>query len=97
MLYGAGNWGRIYYRLIEERRWGTVVGWVDNLWYTAKQTDIPIQPLDYLVRVSYDYVLIAIKSKSVQEEVKNNLIGWGIEEEKILTIRMEGHNNKYFR
>ena len=86
VLYGAGKWGHIYYEWFCKNNWGKIVGWVDNAWNGMKQTEYIISPLDLLLRISYDYVLITIKNKSVQEEVVQNLKCWGIPERKILTI-----------
>lgn len=84
LLYGAGVWGHIFYRWMIDNHHGRIVGWVDNLWYEMKNAEYPIMPLDALLRISYDYVLITIENQSVQEEVRKNLICWGIPEEKIL-------------
>lgn len=96
MLYGAGKWGQIYYRRISEKYKGMIAGWVDNLWYVMTQTDIPVQPLDLLVRASYDFVLIAIRQETVQEEVRSNLEGWGIAKEKILSIPVDEPHGKIY-
>lgn len=84
VLYGAGKWGRIYYQWISQNHQGTIVGWVDNAWYAMSGTECGVMPLDLLVRISYDYVFIAVQSRTVQEEVRKNLVGWGIRQEKIL-------------
>lgn len=86
VLYGAGKWGNIYYQWICEKHWGEIVGWVDNFWYKKDQIKYPISPLDLLLKICYDYILITIESKAVQDEVSRNLISWGVSEKKILTI-----------
>ncbi len=86
VLYGAGKWGCIYYQWIVENRWGEVVGWVDNFWYKKEQTGYPVSPLDLLLKISYDYILIVIENKVVQDEIIINLKSWGIAEKKILVI-----------
>lgn len=84
-IYGAGRWGNAYYQWICENKWGDVVGWVDNFW-SVKHKGYPITPLDSLMTISYDYVLIAIENKDLQKEIMQNLMSWGIPEEKILAI-----------
>ena len=86
VLYGAGKWGPLYYQWICENRWGRVAGWVDNFWYRKSHLGYPVSPLDLLLKISYDYVLIAIENKTVQDEVAGNLICWGVPEEKLLLI-----------
>lgn len=89
VLYGAGKWGCIYYQWIRENCWGSVVGWIDNFWYKKLKLEYAVSPLDSLLKVSYDYVLIAIENKMVQDEVIGNLISWGVPERKILVIQTE--------
>lgn len=86
VLYGAGKWGRICYQWICDHHYGEVTGWVDNQWSGITQTEIPITPLDSLLTLSYDYVLITIINEAVQKEIAENLRCWGIPEKKILRI-----------
>lgn len=85
VLYGAGHWGNLCYQWIKKNQWGTVVGWVDNLWNQIKEVYYPIKPINDLMNISFDYVLIAIQDRQIQEEVAENLMSWGIPEEKIIT------------
>lgn len=86
ILYGAGKYGRIYYQFIKENNQATIVGWIDNQWHIISNTEYPVMPLDLLLRVSYDYVLIAIQGKDIQKEIVQNLISWGVSEKKIILI-----------
>lgn len=86
VLYGAGSWGKRYYQWIKNNHQGIIVGWVDNLWFGIDSDEYNIMPLDFLIRSVYDYVFITIKSKDVQEQVRSNLICWGIPEYKIRAI-----------
>lgn len=86
VLYGAGRWGCVYYQWIQENQWGVVVGWIDNSWSGIKDTGYPVTPLDSLLSMTYDYILLTIQSKAIQEKIVHNLRCWGISEENILTI-----------
>lgn len=86
VLYGAGKWGGIYYQWICENHWGEVVGWIDKCWYNKQQMGYPISPLDLLLKIPYDYVLVAIENKAIQDEVIMNLVNCGVSEKKILVI-----------
>lgn len=86
VLYGAGNWGRIYYQWISNHTDGIIVGWVDNFWNTINYPECQVLPLDVLLYFTYDCVLITIKDRNVQKEVTENLISWGIPRGKILSI-----------
>lgn len=89
LLYGAGYWGNIYYRWISEHSEGKIVGWIDNFWYTYDHTGYPITPLDSMLYIAYDYVLIAIKNKKIQKEVAEDLISWGVSLKRIRFITVD--------
>lgn len=89
VLYGAGNWGKKYYQWIKNNHQGIIVGWVDNLWFGMDNDKYSIKPLDFIKRSTYDCVFITIKSRDIQEQVRCNLIGWGIPEYKIRAISTE--------
>lgn len=86
VLYGAGKWGHAYYQWIQENHWGIIVGWIDNSWSAIKDTGCPVTPLDSLLTMSYNYVLITIQNRAVQDRVIQDLRCWGIPGEKIITI-----------
>lgn len=86
VLYGAGAWGRIYYRWIQENQKGQIVGWVDNRWHEKQQLEYPVTPLDSLLAMDCDYILITIKNKGIQDQIRDDLACWGMEENKILSI-----------
>lgn len=89
VIYGAGYWGNIYYNWINENFRGKIVGWIDNSWYAIGNQEYTVLPLDSLLKLLYDYVLIAIKNVNVQEEVRKNLISWGVPKNKIIAIRVD--------
>ena len=84
VLYGAGHWGRIYYEWISQNHCGTIVGWVDSEWHERKNVNAIIEPIDSVLGIQFDYILITIENRRVQEEVAANLVSWGIPREKIL-------------
>lgn len=86
VLYGAGKWGNICYQWIIKNNHGMIVGWIDNLWYIMDSTKFHIMPIDYLLRIDFDYVLITIIDKGLQEEIFKNLLNWGITSKKVLSI-----------
>lgn len=85
VLYGAGALGQTCYQQIKANQWGMVVGWVDNSWNEIKETEYPIKPVDTVLEIQFDYILIAIKNKEMREEVAANLMSWGVPEKKIIT------------
>lgn len=100
VLYGAGYTGQQFYQWIRKKHHGILAGWVDNRWYTFQNEEYPVMPLDYLQRVEFDYVLIAVGSKTLRKEIFENLVSWGVPEKKILACIEEGRelfNDKHNR
>lgn len=83
VIYGAGNWGKQFYQWINKTRQGVVVGWVDNRWYAFQDTEYPVSPIDSVLKIEFDYILVAIKNRTVQKEIFENLVFWGVPEKKI--------------
>lgn len=86
VLYGAGGRGKAYYQWIRESHCGEVVGWVDNSWRGIRDAGYPVTPLDSLLSMSYDYILVTPWSRAVQENIILDLKCWGIPEGKILAV-----------
>ena len=81
-LYGAGDIGRDYY-IHMARMENEPVIWVSRS-YQKYQKDFPTQPVDALETAEFDFLVIAVKEKEMAEEIKAELIGRGIEADKIL-------------
>lgn len=82
-LYGAGSVGTSYYKQITGLGQADIVLWVDkDTEKVAKNS--ALSPVEKLLTAEYDYVLIAVKQKSVAEVIKKDLMEMGIAEEKLL-------------
>lgn len=86
VLYGAGYWGRIFYKWIDENNYAVIVGWVDTRWSKIQNISYSVDPIDMLLKYEYDYILVTIKNKLLQQEIVKNLVSWGIHKDKIELI-----------
>lgn len=83
-LYGAGEAGKTYCLQILTTGYGEVVLWVDEKWRTISRQMRSVRPIDAALRSEYDVLVLAISDGNVAEEIKDNLIGWGVPEGKIV-------------
>ena len=83
VIYGAGNVGRTIYRQAMHDGYVRIEGIVDRGADGMEAIDMPVRPLKAILGMEYDYVLIAIRSRDVANDVKKDLIGMGIPEEKV--------------
>lgn len=82
VIYGAGKIGKqLFARLMTYDAY-KVCGWVDQKFATI---GYPVQSPEILDSIDFDYVLIAIQSSEIRNEVKDFLLKKGIEGKKILS------------
>ena len=85
ILYGAGNVGQAYYKYMKEDRECILMAWVDKNAVEIKENKIlPVEKLDCLFHLEYDYVVIAVFDEPVYEMIQKELICAGIKKEKII-------------
>ena len=83
VLYGAGNYGNRVYELYKKTGMGRLVMWVDKN-YQLIQRDVPILPPSNIDEAVYDYILIAVCSALMAEEIRIELVKMNIPKEKII-------------
>ena len=73
ILYGASDIGREYYAQIKKLNYAEVVLWVDINF--DKYTSLVIKsPAEIGDEIQYDYVVVAVKTREVAEEIKDYLV-----------------------
>ena len=82
-LYGAGNIGKQFYRQAMQDGYVKIVGIVDRDAANIHVAGIPVQTIDQLRNMSFDYVLITMNRPPVAESGKRDILALGIPEEKI--------------
>ena len=83
-IYGAGIVGKEYVKQIRNSGWGEVVLWVDNAWKNYVKEGFGVEPIDALLKCEYDCVVIAVRAQKIANEIKENLLNWGVDENKII-------------
>lgn len=84
ILYGAGLIGRIYYRQIERTNYCKVISWVDRDYMELSLQGMPVERPDTIIRRKFNYIVIAHGKRRVQEEIKEYLVGLGINKKQII-------------
>ncbi|MBQ8727602.1 MAG: glycosyltransferase family 2 protein [Oscillospiraceae bacterium] len=82
-LYGAGLVGKDYYFQMKKSKSGAPVLWVDKN-YDRYSGHLPVYPVENLRNADFDYITIAVENEELANKIKNNLVGMGITENKIL-------------
>lgn len=81
ILYGAGKSGKKWMERLRKTRYCKVVAWVD------KYADyVGVTSLDSISDIKFDYILISVKNRELQKDIKEELTTREIPEEKIMVI-----------
>lgn len=84
ILYGAGKVGKDYWNLLKKMDGTENVTWVDKNWKNYNLKIFPINPIEKIMDINYDYILLAVAKKELANEIKEELLLMGVKEEKIL-------------
>lgn len=84
ILYGAGRVGADYHKKLVDCMKFRLCGWVDKNYEKCRQNGLDVQPVEYLQNIAYDYILVAVNNEKVFCEIKEELKGTGVIENKII-------------
>ena len=90
ILYGAGKVGTDYRKQITDCVNMELCGWVDKDYEKYREQEIDVQPIEYIMETTYDYILVAVRKQAVFKEIKQELTGMGIAEDSIIWGRPYG-------
>ena len=84
ILYGAGKVGADYHKKFEDCVKFRICGWVDKNYEKYRQNGLDVQPVEDIKNSEYDYILVAVNNEKTFCEIKNELKGLGVIEDKII-------------
>lgn len=82
VIYGCGNVGQAYKRQFQIERKYILLGCVDK-----QECDLATFRIEELVKVDFDYIIVAVYKECVMLEIKNELKTMNVPEKKIRWIR----------
>ncbi len=98
VIYGAGEVGKCFYEQAVRFDYIALMGIVDKNAGSISTMGIPVQEVEALSHMEFDYLLISVINRKIAEEIRRNLIRMGIGEEKILwdgeTYSIDDHYQK---
>lgn len=84
VIYGAGAVGRDCYEQLCDSDVVTIGLWVANNWSPCRRDGYNVYPIGELLSVEFDYILVAVRNAYTANEIKNNLMHWGVKKQKII-------------
>lgn len=88
VLYGAGAVGIHLQEYIQSVKGSDIVCWVDRN-YKSLQEVLNVKDPKKIISQNYDHVIISILRENAVKSAKKDLIGLGVQKEKILWIKQE--------
>lgn len=88
VVYGAGNVGKDYIRQIQKEKLCNNYVWVDK-GYALKEKwlGVNVQSPKEMLNFQLDYVIIAVNDEKLMNEIKEELVELGIDNEKIIVMK----------
>lgn len=86
VLYGAGIMGIEYLKQLLITGYGEVLCFIDRDYAKFVNTTIPVYSLNRLVDLDFDYVVIALRTRTFADSVCESLVNIGIPKEKIVCV-----------
>ncbi len=83
IVYGAGRFGRQVVEVISDRDDYSLAGWVDQNVNNASWGERTIQPVNDILQLQYDYVVIAVLDRDLALRIRENLVQLSVSGEKI--------------
>lgn len=89
IIYGAGVWGGELYRFVKQFYFCNVVLWVDQRYEIYQKMGMPVEKVEEIKKVEYDYIVISILNTNISRRVKIELEKMGVSSNKIAIIDQE--------
>lgn len=83
LIYGAGDVGQEYMQQILMTNYAEVIGFIDRSYDKYPKMIVPIYPPDSLKKLEFDYVVLAVKTGNVADDIRK-MISSFVPEEKII-------------
>jgi len=91
VVYSAGTFGQQLVNRVKEKKSNTIAGWIDDDYWEYRRCCMDVDPVSDIVKLDYDYVLIATIDTILADAVKIKLLEYGVQPEKILKVEL--HDN----
>ena len=84
ILYAAGDVGKRYYNQIQRTGYCHLTAWVDAKYDSEKLKGLGVESIDVITKRQYDYLVIAIESVDIANQIREMLVEMGVDDSKII-------------
>jgi len=90
----AGTFGQVMYNRFREIGYCDIAGWYDQDYWEYRRCCMNVDSLSEIIKADFDYALIAKTNQEDIDRTKDELIRFGLNADKILTIDCEALERK---
>ena len=84
VLYGAGDVGQDFYKQLKDTGYCDIILWVDKAYEKYREYGLNVESPYKIQLCDFDYILIAMSNTAVKNQIKNELLNIGINNDKIV-------------
>ena len=84
VLYGAGEVGSDYCRVLSDSKSINLVAWLDNNYVKYRQEGLAVDPPQTIANLEYDWVVVAVLHERVLKAIREALWSYGVPDCKII-------------
>lgn len=84
VLYGAGRVGQSYWKCLKNGEYVTLVAWVDSDYEEKRWSQWDVESPEAIKHRAYDYIVIGVSDEKTALEIRQNLLEFGIDGQKII-------------
>lgn len=86
VIYSAGTFGQQLVNRFRETAYCNLVGWLDDDYWEYRRCCLDVDPVESILTIDYDYILIATVDSTVAGQIEKRLLGLGVSANKVLAV-----------
>lgn len=90
ILYGAGKVGVDYRKQLADCANFEICVWVDRDYDKYQEKGVDVQPVEHILEVEFDFILVAVRKQKVFQEIKKKLVDMGVSKDAVIWGRPYG-------
>lgn len=88
IIYGAGQIGRDYYKILQSMKSYNLLAWVDKKFDEYSKRGMAVLPPDIIEKIEYEYLIIAVKRQDMAEKIMDDLTRlYGVNQDKMIWVK----------
>lgn len=82
-IYGAGLVGKTMYYILKNTSYAQITVWIDKQYQQYQKEGLDVSAKEMLLQENFDYILVAVESKSLFEEIKDEVEAMGVKKKLV--------------